>query len=121
VNEDPADGFTTAFELTNPAGVSLHRPIFTGQGAIEEKYLDESKYISEAGVQGKIGEFAVVNGGMQIMTERIRLILRAPLDRLQQVTSAAWSFSGDWTMPTDQTATSSAASYKRAVCVVHGS
>lgn len=121
VNEDPVDGFTTAFELTNPAGVTLHRPIVTGQGAIEEKYLDESKYISEAGMQGKIGEFAVVNGGMQIMTERIRLILRAPLDRLQQVTSAAWSFSGDWTMPTDQTATSSAASYKRAVAVVHGS
>ena len=120
VNEDPTDGFTTAFELTNPTGVVLHRPIFTGQGAIEEKYLDESKYISEAGVQGKIGEFAVVNGGMQIMTERIRLILRAPLDRLQQMTSAAWSFSGDWTMPTDQTATSSAASYKRSVVCVHG-
>ena len=120
VNEDPADGFTTAFETTNPAGVVLHRPIFTGQGAIEEKYLDESKYISEAGVQGKIGEFAVVNGGMQIMTERIRLILRAPLDRLQQTTSAAWSFSGDWTMPTDATALSSAAAYKRAVVCVHG-
>ena len=98
----------------------LHRPIVTGQGAIEEKYLDESKYISEAGVQGKIGEFAVVNGGMQIMTERIRLILRAPLDRLQQMTSAAWSFSGDWTMPTDQTALSSAASYKRANVCAHG-
>ena len=121
VNEDPTDGYTTAFETTNPASVVLHRPIFTGQGAIEEKYLDESKYISEAGVQGKIGEFTVVNGGMQIMTERIRLILRAPLDRLQQTTSAAWSFSGDWTMPTDQTATSSAAAYKRAVIVVHGS
>ena len=120
VNEDPIDGYTTAFETTNPTGVVLHRPIVTGQGAIEEKYLDESKYISEAGVQGKIGEFAVVNGGMQIMTERIRLILRAPLDRLQQMTSAAWSFSGDWTMPTDQTATSSAASYKRAVAIIHG-
>jgi hypothetical protein len=120
INEDPTDGFTTAFETTNPTSVVLHRPIVTGQGAIEEKYLDESKYISEAGVQGKIGEFAVVNGGMQIMTERIRLILRAPLDRLQQMTSAAWSFSGDWTMPTDQTALSSAASYKRAVVIVHG-
>jgi hypothetical protein len=120
VNEDPIDGYTTAFETTNPTGVVLHRPIVTGQGAIEEKYLDESKYISEAGVQGKIGEFAVVNGGMQIMTERIRLILRAPLDRLQQMTSAAWSFSGDWTMPTDQTALSSAASYKRSSVCVHG-
>ena len=120
VIEDPADGFTTAFETTNPAGVVLHRPIVTGQGAIEEKYLDESKYISEAGVQGKIGEFSVVNGGMQIMTERIRLILRAPMDRLQQTTSAAWSMSGDWAIPTDATATSSAAVYKRCSVCVHG-
>jgi len=120
VIEDPVDGFTTAFETTNPAGVVLHRPIVTGQGAIEEKFLDESKYISEAGVQGKIGEFSVVNGGMQIMTERIRLILRAPLDRLQQTTSAAWSMSGDWAIPTDQTATSSPAAYKRASVAVHG-
>jgi hypothetical protein len=119
-NPDPTVGYTTAFEETNPAGINLHRPIVTGQGAIEEKYLDESKYISEAGVQGKIGEFAVVNGGMQIMTERIRLILRAPLDRLQQTTSAAWSFSGDWAIPTDATATSSNAQFKRAVVTVHG-
>lgn len=121
VNEDPDTGFTTAFETTNPDGVTLHRPIVTGQGAIEEKYLDESRFISEAGIQGKIGEFAVVNGGMQIMTERIRLILRAPLDRLQQTTSASWSFSGDWPMPTDETAKSSPATYKRAVAIVHGS
>jgi len=121
VNEDPVDGFTTAFETTNPAGVVLHRPMVTGQGAIEEKFLDESKYISEAGVQGKIGEFSVVNGGMQILTERIRLILRAPMDRLQQTTSAAWSFSGDWAIPTDATATSSPATYKRASICVHGS
>jgi hypothetical protein len=36
------------------------------------------------------------------------------------MTSAAWSFSGDWTMPTDQTALSSAASYKRSSVCVHG-
>lgn len=120
VNEDPAVGFTTGFEMTNATAVSLHRPIFTGQGAIEEKYLDESRYISEAGIQGKIGEFAVVNGGVQVMTERIRLILRAPLDRLQQQTSATWSFSGDWAIPTDATALSSPAAFKRAVVVVHG-
>lgn len=121
VSEDTQTGFTTAFEMTNPTGVQIHRPIFTGQGAIEEKYLDESRYISEAGVQGKIGEFSVVNGGMQILTERIRLILRAPLDRLQQVTSASWSFSGDWAIPTDATTTSTAAAYKRCAVVVHGS
>jgi hypothetical protein len=121
VSEDPTNGFTTGFELVNATAVPIHRPIFTGQGAVEEKYLDESRYISEAGIQGKIGEFSVVNGGVQVMTERIRLILRAPLDRLQQQTSASWSFSGDWAIPTDVTALSSPAAFKRAVVVVHGS
>lgn len=120
VDESTATGATTGFEMTNAAGISLHRPLFTGQGAIEEKYLDESRYISEAGIQGKVGEFSVVNGGVQVMTERIRLILRAPLDRLQQQTAATWSFSGDWPVPTDQLALSSPASFKRAVCVIHG-
>lgn len=120
VDEDPTTGFTTGFEMTNPAGIRIHRPIFTGLGTIEEKYLDESRYISEAGVQGKIGEFAVTNGGVQVMTERIRLILRAPLDRLQQSTAASWSFSGDWPVPSDETAPSSPATFKRAVIVVHG-
>ena len=120
IDEDPKTGFTTAFEITNPTSVKLHRPIVTGQGAIEEKYLDEGRYISEAGIQGKIGEFSVVNGGVQVMTERIRLILRAPLDRLQQQTSATWSFSGDWPVPTDELAPSGAATYRRAVVVVHG-
>lgn len=120
VDEDPQTGFTTGFELTNANGVSIHRPIFTGLGAIEEKYLDESRYISEAGIQGKIGEFAIVNGGVQVMTERIRLILRTPQDRLQQTTAATWSFSGDWPIPSDETAKSSPATFKRAVVVVHG-
>jgi len=125
VDQDPQFGNTFAPEIFNtPAAgsaVEIHRPLFTGTGYLEEKYLDESKYISEAGIIGKIGEFAVVNNGIQIMTERIRLILRAPLDRLQQQTSAAWSFSGDWPLPTDSTVLTSPADYKRAVVVQHGS
>jgi hypothetical protein len=120
VDEDPLYGYTTGFLMTNSAGILIHRPIFTGQGTVEEKYLDESRYISEAGIQGKIGDFAVVNGGVQVMTERIRLVLRAPLDRLQQQTSSSWSYSGDWTLPTDVTSLSSNAAYKRAVIVAHG-
>jgi hypothetical protein len=121
VSEDPAYGFTTGFELSNPTAVNLHRSIITGQGAVEEKYLDESRYISEAGIQGKIGEFAIVNGGVQVLTERIRLVLRAPLDRLQQTTGEAWSFSGDWPIPTDATTLTSPATYKRSVVILSGS
>lgn len=124
VDQDPTYGFTFAPEIFNtPAAgsaIEIHRPLFTGQGYLEEKYLDESRYISDAGVIGKIGEFAVMNNGISIMTERIRLILRAPLDRLQQNTSAAWSFSGDWPVPTDSTVQTSSADFKRAVVVQHG-
>lgn len=116
---------TDAFggEMTGPAAlgsVPIHRTIITGQGALDEKYLDESKYISEAGVMGKIGEFAVVNNGIQVMTERIRLILRSPLDRLQQLTSSSWSFSGDFPVPSDATSTSSNARFKRSIVIHHG-
>lgn len=124
VDQDPEYGFTFAGEMFNApvggTGIELHRPIFTAQGAIEEKYLDESRYVSEAGTVGKIGEFSLQNNGMQVMTERIRLILRAPLDRLQQQTSATWSFSGDWPIPTDATTRTSAADFKRSVVVQHG-
>jgi len=120
VDLDPNEGNTHGFEVTNAAGINIHRPICTGLGAIEEKYLDEGKYISEAGVTGKIGEFAVTNMGVQVMTERIRLILRAPLDRLQDMTSSSYSISGDWPVPTDVLAPGGSAAFRRAVVVVHG-
>lgn len=126
VSQDPTTGFTFAAPLTNTplvgSAIEIARTIVTGQGVIEEKYLDESRYISEAGIVGKIGEFSVVNGGLQVMTERIRLILRAALDRLQQQVSASWSWSGDYPVPTDEasaTSRSTLASYRRAVVLQH--
>lgn len=120
VDTDPQFGGTFAPETANNDGVPIHRPLFTGLGYIEEKYLDEARYISEAGIMGKIGEFAVVNNGIQVMTERVRLILRSPQDRLQQNTSTSWSWSGDWPLPTDEATLSTPASFKRAVVVQHG-
>lgn len=121
VDQDPQFGFTFAPEVFNaPVGgtpIEIHRPLFTGQGAVEEKYLDESKYISDAGIIGKIGDLAVQNNGMQVMTDRIRLILRAPLDRLQQQTSSTWSWSGAYVHPSDEMNRSSPSSFKRSVVV----
>lgn len=105
-------------EVVNNNGVEVQRALVLGGGAIYEKYLDESKYITEAGVTGKIGEFNVVNNGVAIMTQRIRMILRAPLDRLQQVVSASWSWSGDFPIPSDAT-TGGPARYKRATVIEH--
>lgn len=105
-------------ELVNNNGVEVQRAMVLGGGAIYEKYLDESKYITEAGVTGKIGEFNVINNGVAIMTQRIRMILRAPLDRLQQVVGSSWSWSGDFPVPSDAE-TGTPARYKRATVIQH--
>ena len=105
-------------EVVNFGGTNIERAIVIGGGALYEKYLDESKFITEAGVTGKIGEFNVINNGVAIMTQRIRMIMRAPLDRLQQVVSTSWSWSGDFPVPSDAE-TGTPARYKRAVVIQH--
>ena len=105
-------------EVRNAAGLALQRTVITGGGAIYEKYIDEGKYISEAGVTGKIGQFSIINGGAAVMTRRIRFILRAPLDRLQQVVSQTWSWSGDFPIPSDALS-GNAARFKRSLIIEH--
>lgn len=105
-------------EIRNQGGVEIRRAIVVGAGAIYEKAIDEGAYITEAGVQGRIGEFNVVNNGVQILTEGIRFILRAPQDRLQQVVGQAWSWSGDWPVPSDGT-TDGPSTFKRSICIEH--
>jgi hypothetical protein len=102
-------------EVQNGAGVAIGRCLITGKGSVYERYLDESQYVTEAGTLGKIGEFNVVNSGIQILTERIRLILRAPMDKLQQVVTTSWSISTSFPIPSDLTAPSGPQRYKRAV------
>lgn len=105
-------------EIFNNGGTEIRRAIVVGGGAITEKYIDESKFITDAGAQGKIGNFTITNNGVQVMTERIRYILRSPQDRLQQQVSQTWSWSGDFPVPSDSL-TFDAARYKRAVVIEH--
>ena len=104
-------------ETTNDNGVPIGRTIVTGKGALYERYLDESQFVTEAGTVGKIGEFQVVNNGIEILTERIRLVVRAPFDRLQQVVSSAWSISTSFPVPSDITAPSGPERFKRAIVI----
>jgi len=106
-------------EVTNGAGVNIGRVLITGRGSVYEKYLDESQYVTEAGTVGKIGEFDVINNGLNILTERIRLVLRAPMDRLQQIVSASWSISTSFPIPSDITAPSGPERFKRAIILEH--
>lgn len=104
-------------EVVTDAGVEVNRTIVTGGGALRELFIPEgSAYVSDAGVTGVVGGFQVTTGGVIVNTERIRYILRAPLDRLQQVVSQSWSWSGDFTTPSDSL-TDGPATWKRA-CVI---
>lgn len=109
--------FDVGGEVTNNLGVNINRTIITGKGALLERGFDESQYIGEAGVTGKIGEFDVVNNGLSIGTDRIRLVIRSPLDRLQDVVSSTWSITTAFAAPSDITATSGPSLYKRAIVI----
>jgi hypothetical protein len=106
-------------EVVNGLGVRIGRVIITGKGSLYEKGLDEGQYVTEAGLNGKVGEFDVVNNGVQIMAERIRLILRAPVDRLQQKVGLAWSITTSFAPPSDITAPTGPQRYKRALVLEH--
>lgn len=107
-------------EVINQGGVPIVREMVIGGAALYEKWIDESEFLTEAGATGKIGEFTVVNGGVQVMTQRIRFILRSPLDRLQQIVSQAWSWSGDWAVPSDLLgAGNTTARFRRASVIEH--
>lgn len=100
-------------------GVKINRVLLTGMSAIFEYYQDLSAMITEAGITGKVGQPTINNNGIEVMTERIQLIIRAPLNRLQDLVSTSWKFIGDWPVRTDA-AVGDAARYKRVQCILHG-
>lgn len=117
---NPDDPF--AGELYNngtTSGVKVHRALFSGQGGIYEYHQDLSGLLTDAGVTGKVGEPRVTNNSIEVFTDRIQLILRSPLNRLQDLVSTSWKFIGDWPVRTDAT-TGDASRYKRFVEIQHG-
>jgi len=105
-------------EVVNENGVGIGRILITGRGALYEKWLNESAYVTEAGITGKTGEFQVVNAGVEVATERVRLILRAPLNRLQDQVAATWSITTSFPVPSDVTS-GGPERYKRALIIEH--
>lgn len=132
VPETVTGGTTATFSLDDPfapelfsngnpsTGVRMERPLLCGQGSIFEYYQDLSALITEAGVVGKVGQPTINNNGIEVMTERIQLIIRAPLNRLQDLVSTSWKFIGDWPVRTDS-AVGDAARFKRIQQILHGS
>jgi len=109
-------------EVINDGGVQIARVLILGGQGLYEHWIDESKLLTEAGYTGKVGEFVVVNNGISLMTDRIRMILRAPLDRKQQVVSSSWTWSGGWAVPSDVLGMNSNGSqFRRAIVLEHAS
>lgn len=117
----PFDG--TTFSLDDPfagelfsdgttSGTPIHRMLITGQSAIYEYYVDQALYITDAGVVGKVSKAQIVNNGIEVNSDRIQMIIRAPLNRFQDQVATTWRFVGDWPVRTDA-ATGDASRYKR--------
>lgn len=105
-------------ETTNASGVNVGRILITGRGIMVERRLDESQYVTEAGISGKEGDFTVVNQGMQVETDGIRLILRAPQNRTMDMVAATWSITTSFPIPSDVTS-GGPERFKRGLIIEH--
>jgi hypothetical protein len=106
-------------EVINESNIKVGRVMITGKGCMYERWFDEKKnLVSEAGMSGKVGDFAVMNQGIAIFTEGIRLYLRAPMDRLGDVSAATWSCSTSFPVPSD-VGSGGPERYKRAIILEH--
>ena len=128
--ETVVNGTTATYTLDDPfpgelystganTGTRVHRILFTAYGGCMEYYSDTSELITEAGINGKVGEPTITNNGIEINTDRVTLIVRAPLNRLQDTVSTSWKFIGDWPVRTDAAA-GNASRYKRFAVIEHG-
>ena len=106
--------------MRNKAGVSIIRTLVTGANSIFEEWINEAEYGSEAGYTGKVGKFDVTRNGIVVNTVGVRMVIRAPLDKLQQKVAISWSFSGDWGMPTDFGGGQTQAGFKRCMVIESG-
>lgn len=92
------------------SGLTVRRPIVAGADALVKGPFEKmGELLAETNVTS--GIISMVNG--------VAMIQRPPQDRLQQVISSAWSWVGDFAVPSDSTATTSPATFKRAVVVEH--
>lgn len=115
--DDPYAGELFANGL--PGGNPAHRMLFTAQGGIYEYYSDLANLLTEAGITGKVADPRIVNNGIEVFSDRIQLVIRAPLNRTQDMVATTWKFIGDWPVRTDA-ASGGPARIKRFAVIEHG-
>lgn len=122
-------GSTATFDESDPfagelyvggvtTGLKVHRMLFTAQGGCMEYWQNQDALITEAGLVGAVAEPRLTNNGIEINADRIQLIIRAPLNRMQDMVAVSWRFVGDWPVRTDA-ATGDASRYKRFLAIEH--
>jgi len=103
-------------ETLNASGVPIFSTVVLGADSIREFYIPFEDYETDAGITGKIGNFKVTTNGLEVRTDRIKLVMRAPLNDTQDEITCTYVFDGDWSLPSDFL-TGSAAQYKRAIAI----
>jgi hypothetical protein len=101
--------------VTSNSSATVFRPIVVGAGAVVAAPFE--------GIGGLLAGTGVEDvPGIRMIeaapTTQVALIVRPPQDRLQQVISTSWAYTGDFGVPSDS-GTGDAALFKRAVVVEH--
>lgn len=104
--------------VRNNGTIDYHEPIVVGSDAFVAGPMEGmGNLLSNVPEQAK-GSVRMVSVGLEGSPLQVALIVRSPQDRLQQVVSSAWSFVGDFAVPSDSV-TGDSATYKRAVVIQH--
>lgn len=110
------------FSNGTATGTKIQRVLITGGKWLKEYFVDQSGYITAAGVNGVVKDIPPImsESGVTMTTQvaHIKLIQRAPQDRLQQNVSNTWSYVGGLVCRTDA-ASGDARYQKRGVVIEH--
>lgn len=102
---------STLSPLQNLNGVSVKRAIVVGEGALVEGDFPNDNTDTD----NPLADERVVDG--------VRMVTRAPMDRLQEIVAQSWSWIGGFAVPSDTTAnptvlpTATNSAFKRAVVI----
>jgi hypothetical protein len=101
--------------VTSNSGATVFRPIVVGEGAVVAAPFEGiDSLLAGTGVED-VPSIRMIDAAP---TTQVALIVRPPSDRLQQVISTSWAYTGDFGIPSDS-GTGDAALFKRAVVVEH--
>ena len=100
-------------------GVPIGRAIITAPGGLTRYSKKRDDQITEAGITGKVGKWNIDQNGISINMDNIDLVIRAPIDALQEQVRTSYVYQGAWVERTDA-ATGDLSRYKRKCVIEYG-